>query len=318
VSRQLSPGEILVCRIVGASLLALLLACLLVQLIESVSRSSKFAGKLQEQTHFSQPGSSRAKDPSKQAVLTAQPSERSPDGPLPHNSTAVGARETKLLADALKATARSAQDGKSLERNHPVTEEIWTETFQPILLEKIVMGKFASAESDSSTIVPEANSATLHGTVSTPEDDLGQVQARLRDLGFLSSVRHPWDASSRKALRDFKLTNGLPNDDVLDMATREKLNSPGALRADQSFFGNWCRSVDEKGLRLSITSRGTKSSAGSTCVFDKLHAENGSWRVRATCSTAKEKWTANGLIKVTANKLAWASDGDVVNYSRCN
>ena len=323
MSKQLSPGEVLVCRIVGASLLALLLACLLLQVIESILRSSKSAGKLQEQTHFAQPGSSRARDSSKQAVLTAQLSERPLNGALPHNFTAVGPRETKLLADALKAkgSERSAQDGvgKSDERKLTVAEATWTETFQPIPLENVVAARFASAEFDSSKIGPGSNSESLPSTASAPEDDLVKVQVRLRDLGFLSSARiETWDASSRKALRDFKLANGLANDDTLDMVTREKLNSPGAVRADQSLFGTWCRSGEEKKLRLTVNSRGTKSSAGSACVFDDIHAENGGWRVRATCSADKEKWTASGRVKVKANKLAWASEGDVVDYLRCN
>jgi hypothetical protein len=242
VSRQLSPGEVLVCRIVSALLLALLLACLLLQVIESISRSSKSAGKLQEQTHFAQLGSSRAKDQSKQAGLSVQLSERPPDGALPHNVTAVGPRETKLLADALKAKGsesvrsaqdgvRSSKDGKSLERQ-TVAEATWTETFQPIPFENVVAARFASAESDSSKIGLGSNSESLPSTVSAPEDDLVKVQVRLRNLGFLSSARKDtWDASSRKALRDFKLANGLANDDTLDTVTREKLNSPGTVRA---------------------------------------------------------------------------------------
>jgi hypothetical protein len=95
-----------------------MLGCLLLQVIESVSRTSKFAGKLQEQTHLTQPGSSRAKHPSKHAVLTAYLPERPPHGALPHNSPAVGPRETKLLAHAFP------QDGvgKSSERKLTVPE----------------------------------------------------------------------------------------------------------------------------------------------------------------------------------------------------
>jgi hypothetical protein len=125
-------------------------------------------------------------------------------------------------------------------------------------------------------------------------------------------------ASFRLRRRHSRSCRGLANDDPLDMETREKLNSPAAVRADQSLFGAWCRSIDDKKqLKLSINSRGTKSSAGSACVFDDIHAENGSWRGRARCSAGKEKWVASGHLEVKANELAWASEGDVVKYLRC-
>jgi hypothetical protein len=312
-------------------LLALVLVYLLLQLIDSVLCNPKFAGKSQEQTRLAQHASSRAKDPNNHAVLAAHLVERLPDGPLPHNSTAIGPREIKLLADALNVkrpesvksaqdgSITSSQDGKTVERKVTATPVTWSETFQPIPLEEIVEAKFASAETQSPAVGPGDNSGTAPSTVSAPEDDLLKAQLRLHDLGFLSSpTNDAWDASSRKAVREFKLANGLTNDDVLDTVTREKLNSRTAIRADESLFGSWCRPADEKKLRLTINSRGAKSSAGTKCVFEHIHAENGSWRVRATCSGGKEKWTANGHIKVKGSKLAWASEGDVVNYLRCN
>jgi hypothetical protein len=203
---------------------------------------------LQEQTHFAQLGSSSAKDQSKQAGLSVRLSERPPDGALPHNVTAVGPRETKLRADALKAKGsesvrstqdgvRSSKNGKSVQRQ-TVAEPTWTETFQPIPFESVVAASFASAESDSSKIGPGSNSESLPSTVSAPEDDLLKVQVRLVDLGFLSPARKDtWDASSRKALRDFKLANGLANDDVFDKVTREKLNCQGLFELTSRFSG---------------------------------------------------------------------------------
>jgi hypothetical protein len=55
-----------------------------------------------------------------------------------------------------------------------------------------------------------------------------------------------WDASTRNALRDFKVVNSLANDDAWDAKTSRKLNSETAIHAYQSTIGNWstgsCRS----------------------------------------------------------------------------
>ena len=125
------------------------------------------------------------------------------------------------------------------------------------------------------------------------------------------------DAACKAAVQDFKLANRLPHDDVLDSTTRERLNSPRAVRVDQSFLGNWCRPAEKKTLRLSINSRRAKSSAGSVCVFHNIHAESRGWQVRATCSEGGESWNANGKITLANGKLVWASERDVVSYSRC-
>ncbi len=228
-----------------------------------------------------------------------------------------------MVAEALKARgleiARTLQDTKDLDREVTVVAKaVRTSSFKPVPQQRTETVKLASADTDSSELLREAKPATSQGEKAFAEEDLGQVQSRLRDLGFLSYAGDgTWDVRSKKAVREFKLANRLANDDVLDLATREKLKSPAAVRADQSLFGNWCRSEGTKKLRLSVSSRGTKSSAGTLCTFRNIQAENGGWRVRATCSEGKESWNADGKITVSASKLAWASERDVVNYSRC-
>ena len=161
------------------------------------------------------------------------------------------------------------------------------------------------------------------GAASLSRENVRQIQARLRELGFLSSANTgEWDASSRDALRDFKLVNHLPHNDKWDVRTGEKLHSQTAVRADRSFIGNWstapCRSATTKDMRLSINSRRAKSSTGSVCKFNDIASGNGEWRVQATCSQGDRHWTANGKLALMANKLVWTSEQDVISYFRCN
>ena len=128
---------------------------------------------------------------------------------------------------------------------------------------------------------------------------------------------------SRDGLRDFKLVNRLANDDIWDFQTSEKLNSPTAIRADQSFIGNWstaasCRAEKSANTRLSISSRRAKSSAGSICEFRDVQWNDREWRVRANCSQGTQHWVANGKLALVADRLIWTSERDVISYFRCN
>jgi hypothetical protein len=169
---------------------------------------------------------------------------------------------------------------------------------------------------------PESKEASL-GTASFTPEPVSQVKSRLRDLGYLSAAKgDEWDTDTRNALRDFKLVNHLPNDDVWDLQTSTKLNSQTAIRADQSIIGNWatgaCRSPKNENTRLSISARRIKSSTGSVCEFRFLQSNNREWRMRADCSQGSQHWVANGRLALAANKLLWTSDRDVISYFRCN
>jgi peptidoglycan hydrolase-like protein with peptidoglycan-binding domain len=209
---------------------------------------------------------------------------------------------------------------RDLNTDRVMERAISTENVSPAPEQRTATGKFASADSSSHGPLPETmKPALVLPAVPFTEEDVRQVQSRLHDLGYLSSpINGRWDARSKTAVQEFKLANRLANDDVLDLATREKLNSPLALRVDQSFLGKWCRPAGPKKLRLTINSRGTNSSTGSKCVFHKIQAENGGWRLRATCSEGSESWNATGKITATGSKLVWASERDVMKYSRCN
>jgi peptidoglycan hydrolase-like protein with peptidoglycan-binding domain len=320
MSRELSRGEFLVCQLVGATLIALVSGFVLIKGIEAVSDASQPAAKSQQQAHSTRSGK---KNSSQQSVLATPPSKRLSADASP-DDTAAATRPQKMVVEALKARgleiAQTLQDTKDVDRDVTVVAKaVRTSSFKAVPQQGAETVRLASAETDSREQVREAKPATSLGEKPFAEQDLEQVQSRLRDLGFLSYAGDgTWDVRSKKAVREFKLANRLANDDVLDLATREKLKSPAAVRADQSFLGNWCRAEGTKKLRLSVSSRGTRSSAGTICTFRNIQAENGGWRVRANCSEGKETWSADGKITVSTNKLAWASERDVVNYSRCN
>jgi hypothetical protein len=331
MSRELGRGELLVCQIVGASLLAMVSALILNKGIESVFDRPQHGRSSQEQTYGGRSTNQNAKQANQSSLLVTPTSQRPAAGVLSGDSAGAAGRETKALAEALKVRGlqiASRLDSRLLEpgpigKNHgpdvAIAEAVSIETSQAVPEQRIVTAKFASADSSSPGPLPETKPPPLPQEESFTHEDIRRAQSRLHDLGFLSSSSTGrWNSSSKSALHDFKLVNRLPNDDVLDLATRKKLNSPSAIRADQSFLGNWCRSAGTKHLQLTIKSHRTKSSAGGVCVFHNIQAENRGWRVRATCSERKETWNANGKITVTANKLVWVSDRDEVNYFRCS
>jgi hypothetical protein len=330
VSRELRPGELLVCQVVGAALIVMVCGFFLGGAIASLSKTRQFAGHPQEPVHAAASANTVRKQP-RQSLLETEPSKRPAADASPDDSIAPTVGDKKVLSEAaLKARGleialrvapqalESYREASNLDPGGALSKPVRTETFQPASEQKIAAAKFASAEPHSLERAPEKEPATSPITASFTDEDLRPVQSRLRDLGFLSSAgKGTCDAACKGAVQDFKVANRLANNDVLDSQTREQLNSPQAVRANQSFLGNWCRPADKKTLRLSINSRRAKSSAGSVCVFYNMHAENGGWRVRATCSEGDQSWSANGKITLASGKLVWASERDVVSYSRC-
>jgi len=325
VARELGPGEFFICQVIGAALIVLLCGFFLVGAVESWSTPRQLA-----QAEAAASTNKVRKQPSQSPLPRTEPSRRPASDAPQDEAVAPTIPDNKVLSEALRARgleiARraaprplvSSRDGESLDPHVAFSKTIRTESFRPALEQRTATGQFASVDSNAHAFAPEKEPATLLKAASSTDEELRQVQSRLRDLGFLSSARNSTcDAACKSALRDFKLANRLANDDVLDSETREQLNSPLAVRADQSFLGNWCRPADKKTLRLSITSQRAKSSAGSVCMFHDLHVENRGWRVRATCSEGDQSWSANGQITLASGKLVWASERDVVSYSRC-
>jgi DNA-binding helix-hairpin-helix protein with protein kinase domain len=147
-----------------------------------------------------------------------------------------------------------------------------------------------------------------------------EVQSRLRELGFLNSyLPGVWDPNSRKALREFKLTNHLTNSDVWDLATEQALRAPSPMRADQSFIGGWsvvpgCVAADAP---LSVNLYGAKSDSG-LCNFQTVTPAGRGWNVQARCSgIGRGSWTANIRLDVSGNQLIWSSERGRSTYFRC-
>jgi hypothetical protein len=241
------------------------------------------------------------------------------------------ALERKIRFDPQPLDRRA--DAQSLGLAEVGPQPILTETFQTSQKERIVTASAgpehplptppqelkASNPEDTSA---KNKAAEASANVLTTEQ-AAYVKWRLRDLGYLSLAKgSEWDASARNALRDFKVANNLRNDDMWDLETSNKLNSQTAVRADHSMIGNWssvpCRSAKPTDIRLSISSRRSRSSAGSVCEFYDMKATAREWRVKATCSQGGKHWAANGKFSLTAEKLVWTSERDVISYFRCH
>ena len=322
MSRDLGPSELRVCRLVFICLAGMIFAFLLLSTMESLS-SPPPVRKVQEPAVATFAGSQRQSSQSSPMIKAAQ-AQTGPardaipvlDGParifllnmklwseLPDRATLERAVrfDPRPLSQRLGGADAVAQPGS-------------TSTFQPQPDGPIVTATFASAGAASMDQPWETKSLPL----AMSEEQVRRIQSRLRELGFLSAAATgTWDAGSRDALQDFKVINGLGNDDTWDYQTHEKLNSPTAIRADQSIIGNWCRSAGTN-LRLSINSRRARSSAGSVCEFHDLESDSREWRVRSSCSQSGQRWTANGKFTLTADKLVWTSEDDVISHFRCN
>jgi hypothetical protein len=348
--RELGPIELRICRIVFAFLAAMVFAFLLLSAIESLFNLSPPVREVQIQPDIknSADHDSKQSDLSSPPIrILSAPSQKEPADSVRDDPARVALSNMKVSAEPPEATALGRAlwfDPRPLERSLARTSVVpadavpipnSTEMSQPQQEGTLVTTNLASAE-PSSLDVPQERKAlsqppapTMNGEPKEPIqrsatlEDVGQIQSRLRDLGFLSSANSgAWDRSSRNALREFKLVNHLGNNDTWDLQTSEKLNSETTIRADQSFIGIWstapCRSARTKEERITINSRRTKSSAGSVCEFHDFASDNRGWRVRATCSQGDQHWTANGKFALKDNKLVWTSGSDVIRYFRCN
>jgi hypothetical protein len=357
MSRELGPIELRVCRAVFAFLAVTVVAFLLLTAIESLFDPPASVNQAQTHPEITSSDGRNAEQPSQSSpamqTLGAQSQQEPARAAVPDDAARLSLQkyastlkvwseppEATTLERAIRFDPRPLErglDGTSLAPSDAVPIPTLTETFQPQQEGTLVTANFASAEPlpldlpqetnmlsqpPSPTTQREPKQASL-SLASLTEEHVRQIQSRLRDLGFLSSANSgAWDGSSRDALRDFKVVNHLPHDDIWDQQTSEKLHSKTAIRADQSFIGRWsttpCRSAKTKELRLSVNSRRARSSTGSVCEFHDLASDNRGWRVRTTCSEGDQRWTANGKFTLMDNKLVWTSERDVISYFRCN
>ncbi len=347
MSRELRPAELWVCRTVFGSLLVVICGFLLLNAIET----SRFGGSSPVSKVAAQPvpGNSILRQPERPKRLST-PSDNSdpwpqkkpslggkPDAAEPVSPSVMKVRLDRLGAIALERMVRF--DAQPFEQRADVPGPGFAEVGpRPILTQSFQANSEGTIVTASATAISSAHQEPKIAEEDTParrktgeasptadsltEQQISRVKSRLRDLGFLSSAkRGGWDANARNALRDFKVANGLSNDDAWDVETSKKIDSQFAVRADGSIIGNWsttpCRSAKPGNIRLSVTSRQAKSSAGSVCDFQDLKATAREWRVRATCSQGEKRWTANGKFSLSSDKLVWSSERDVISYFRC-
>jgi hypothetical protein len=330
MSNGLRPAELW--RMVFAAVPAIPFVFLLVHILEPDANPPHPVTKPQIQGGISKPSLEQSQKQPAASVVSKTPAPVSPSYmQIRLEQIAAEARERVVQFDPQPFERRL--DAAAFVGAEAAVKPASAEIFRPQSTgEGLIAGASAEAPSISyqDTEVPgkpsavrdddESKEASVSAHAST-YDSL-QIKSRLRELGYMSGANGREDRRARDALRDFKVVNGLPNDDRLDPPTSDKLASETAIRADQSIVGTWstapCQSRKNTDTRLSLSSRGAKSSEGSICEFSELRSKKDEWRVRAKCSKGNQRWDAKGKFALSASKLVWSSDSDVISYFRCN
>jgi peptidoglycan hydrolase-like protein with peptidoglycan-binding domain len=149
------------------------------------------------------------------------------------------------------------------------------------------------------------------------------IQTKLHDLGYYpGNANGIFGPATHSALHDFKIMNGLQDDDKWDQDSERLLLSKQSIRASSTFMGSWakdtgaCQSA-QGSAPLVIRSRGAEAVAGK-CDFRSVKREAATtWRVQAACSADKQEWTANISLKLTGSSLNWSSERGNETYVRC-
>src|SRR5262245_53593472 len=126
--------------------------------------------------------------------------------------------------------------------------------------------------------------------------DVISIQTKLREVGYYAGESDGvWGPGARRALRDFKLMNGLQENEQWDRETEERLWSGRGVPAASTFIGVWGRDAAEcqnragDEQRIKIDSRGAES-AGTKCDFRSVNLEAvGRWQIRALCSAGRDR-----------------------------
>jgi Putative peptidoglycan binding domain len=176
---------------------------------------------------------------------------------------------------------------------------------------------------------PAAETETTTALAETQRDllkrfDVTSIQTKLRELGYyLGESDGVWGPGTRKALHDFKIMNGLLENEQWDRETEERLSSGRGIHAASTFIGIWAREAAEcrnragDDQRIRIDARGAES-AGTRCDFRSVNQEAaGRWQVRAFCSADRNGWLANISLKLTGSNLRWSSERGTETYLRC-
>ena len=352
MSKVLRPAELCVCRMVFRFLAVMIFGFIVLKAVTSLfDHQSRPLSKVEVQPDikpssahnpkYSSPSSlpRQSSDPQPQKVLTGG---AGPDEPEHVSLSIMKARLHRVGAVGLERMVsfdpqplEQGLDAQSSGLAEIGPQPILTEAFQTSQERSIVTAssspehpvlilpqEFKASEPEDAPSQSKAEVASATAESLSNEQVLA-IKSRLHDLGFLSFAKSSvWDVGARNALRDFKVANSLSNNDTWDLETSNKLSSHTAVRFDHSIIGNWstapCRSAKPTDTRLSINSRRSKSSAGSVCEFHDLKVTVREWSVKAACSQGDKHWTAKGKFSLTADKLVWTSERDIISYFRCN
>jgi Putative peptidoglycan binding domain len=241
---------------------------------------------------------------------------------------------TNSADDPSKLTARTST---STSEATPVEQSDDSQGVTPKPVIPIVIRRATSLNGEVSDLPPQTEISSplttvvdTANTVSTPQlldlreiENAKQVQQRLIDLGFLfGAADGSWGQRSRRALQEFRTTNGIGEGDTWDEATQERLlrarDAKAARTSDISFIGGWGNDLAEcRESPIKITARRAEA-FGTACEFHSTQRESSNvWRLRAECSSNTERWNANILFTVSTSKLTWASERGTTTYVRC-
>ena len=150
-----------------------------------------------------------------------------------------------------------------------------------------------------------------------------EVQRRLAELGYLSTrPTGVWGPLSRRALRSFKESNGLPSDDGWDQSTEQALFHSAAQQA-LPFIGTWasdpkaCSGPKQTGMLHTVIESGGARAGNASCAFKNKRQVGAAWNVDAACRDGHERWTANIQLTVNKGRLTWTSERGTQSYTRC-
>jgi hypothetical protein len=182
---------------------------------------------------------------------------------------------------------------------------------------------------NSETNYPPPAGATLNPL---NRADAVKINTKLRELGFYRSPNTAlWGAASRDALKDFKISSQLSEDDAWDASTEQHLITAGpALTEDieAGFFaatgGSWSTDVracpggsgGSDALVMTVVQKRAMVD-GAYCEFSNLSGRGTLWKAQGTCVVNGETKKSNINFNRSGNVLVWSSANGVTKYLRC-
>jgi len=155
-------------------------------------------------------------------------------------------------------------------------------------------------------------------------EDAKRVQQRLADLGFYSGKKDGrWGPASRKALGEFKLSNGLVLDDRWDTDTEQSLYADRPHKWMEKFIGGWATDVNDcQSAPITISPHGARSNS-QVCEFKSGNREGDGWRVEAACTAVPsgEPVSRSMRLDIIESRLSLSVDRDLehsISYVRCD